>query len=80
MSTRKERVIERYEEAGYDLDIIHYNEHLPGDHWSYTLWYWEDLQILSTKDNFKTEDELLRYLEQNYDEIIEDARKQTSYA
>lgn len=80
MSTRKERVIERYEEAGYDLDIIHYSEHLPGDHWSYTLWYWEDLQILSTKDDFKTEDELLRYLEQNYDEIIEDARKQTSYA
>ena len=76
MSTRKERVIERYEEAGFDLNITHYNESLPGDSWSYALWYWEDLQILSWKDDFPTEDELLRYLELNYDEIIEDARKQ----
>ncbi len=68
----REELIEKYEEAGFDLDINKYNDNL----WTYTLWYWEDLLILSTKDGFSSEEEVIDYLEKNYDEIIRDARKQ----
>lgn len=75
LETRKEILAERFNEEGLELSVCGYNTGMSSESWGYSIWYWEDLELLLwEKERFKSLREVCDYLEKNFDELVKEAR------
>lgn len=78
MTSRSNTLVDRFADEGLDLSITGYNTGLSSEYWGYSIWYWEELDLLLTEtEEYPSEEAVCEYLEENFDDLVKEARKLT---